>query len=91
MAVAVSRRPPGEPEGEVFLPGERLTPAEAIAAFTHGSARVNRLEGVTAAIEPGRLADLVVVDRDIHETGAMEEARVALTIVGGEIVHSALG
>ena len=88
MAVAVSRRPPGEPEGEVFLPGERLTPAEAIAAFTHGSARVNRLEGVTAAIEPGRLADLVVVDRDIHEPGAMEEARVALTIVGGQVVHA---
>ncbi|HEX6262699.1 MAG TPA: amidohydrolase [Actinomycetota bacterium] len=87
MAVAVTRQPPDEPEAEVLLPEERLTPGEAIEAFTIGSARVNRLEDVTAAVEPGRLADLVVVDRDILEPGSMEGASAAVTIVGGRIVH----
>ncbi|HUG89015.1 MAG TPA: amidohydrolase family protein, partial [Actinomycetota bacterium] len=88
MAVAVSRRSPGEGDTEVFLPEERLTPEEAIAAFTVGSSRVTRFDDVTGAIGPGRLADVAVVDRDILEPGAMEEARIALTIVGGEIVSS---
>ena len=88
MAVAVSRRSPSEGDAEVFLPEERLTPEEAIAAFTVGSARVTRFDDVTGAIGPGRLADVAVVDRDILEPGAMEEARVVLTIVGGEVVFS---
>ncbi|HEX6262703.1 MAG TPA: amidohydrolase [Actinomycetota bacterium] len=85
MAVAVARRPPGEPDAEVFLPDERVTPEEAIEAFTTGAARVTGFHGAT--IEPGRPADLVVADRDVLEPGAMEEARAAVTIVGGRVVH----
>jgi predicted amidohydrolase YtcJ len=88
MTVAVTRQVPGRPESDVFLPDERLTPAEAITAFTTGSARVNRLDRETGAMEPGRLADLAIVDRDIREPGAMETARVLLTVVGGEVVHA---
>jgi len=87
MAVAITRRPLGEPDAEVFLPQERVTPQEAIEAFTMGSARVTGLDDVAARVEPGRLADLVVADRDVLEPGAMEDARAALTIVGGRVVH----
>ena len=46
------------------LPGEeRLTLDEALAAFTLGSAYVNRLEGETGSIEVGKRADLAILDR----------------------------
>ncbi|HTG40787.1 MAG TPA: amidohydrolase, partial [Methylomirabilota bacterium] len=50
---------------EPFLPDERLTLDEAMAAFTLGSAYVNHLDDVTGSIEVGKLADLVVIDRDL--------------------------
>ncbi|HZD18890.1 MAG TPA: amidohydrolase family protein, partial [Actinomycetota bacterium] len=73
---------------EPFLPGERLDLPTALAAFTIGSAYVNHLDGETGSIEPGKLADLVVVDRNLFEHPAEEiaEARVLLTLVEGEPV-----
>lgn len=93
MEVATTRREPGRRDGEPFLPEERLTLAEALEAFTRGSAYVNHLEQETGTIEPGKLADLVVVDRDILAPGAgpVGEARVLLTMVGGRVVHEGDG
>nr|BFD94240.1 amidohydrolase [Kitasatospora sp. Xyl93] len=90
LHVAVNRMEPGATDGRVFLPEQRLDLASAIAAYTAGSAHVNGHDdaGVLAA---GRLADLVVLDRDIL-TGPPEEiasARVLRTYVGGELVHAA--
>ena len=64
--VAVNRALPGATgaEAEPFLPEQRLSLAEALAAYTIGSAYVNHLDDETGAIEPGMLADLVVLDRD---------------------------
>ena len=64
--VAVNRiLPPGEgdPAAGPLLPGQALSLAEAMAAYTAGSAYVNNLDE-TGAIEPGYVADLVVLDRD---------------------------
>jgi predicted amidohydrolase YtcJ len=64
--VAVNRCAYGEPGSagsEVFLPEQRLTPEQAFAAYTSGSAYVNHLDD-TGTLEPGRLADVVVLDRD---------------------------
>jgi predicted amidohydrolase YtcJ len=48
---------------------------------------------VTGSIEVGKLADLVVLDRDLFDRGAGEihEARVELTLVEGETVYAAPG
>ncbi len=96
--VAVNRQVPGDyPYGGVgaqpFLPDERLGLPEAIAAFTMGSAYVNHLDDVTGSIEVGKLADLVVLDRDPFEHPAAEiaNARVLLTFVEGERVFEASG
>ncbi|HEY2553419.1 MAG TPA: amidohydrolase [Streptosporangiaceae bacterium] len=91
--VAVNRSLPGA-EGaaaEPFLPGQRLDLAEALAAYTIGSAYVNHLDDETGAIEPGRLADLVVLDRDPFAGPAAEIAAttVAATFVGGQPVYQA--
>ena len=93
--VAVNRvLPPGSiPDAErpeVFLPEERLDLATSIAAFTIGSAYVNHLDDVTGSIEPGKLADLVVVDRDLFAAPPDEIAlaTVELTMVEGERVFA---
>ena len=61
--VAVNRSLYGA-RAEPLLPGQALDLAEAMAAYTIGSAFVNHLDDVTGSIEPGKLADLVVLDRD---------------------------
>ncbi|MFJ3235304.1 amidohydrolase [Streptomyces sp. NPDC086787] len=87
--VAVNRVEPGG-GGPVFLPGERLSLAEAFRAYTAGSAYVNRLDD-TGRVAVGALADLVVLDRDPF-AGLPEEiaeAKVERTYVGGEAVYVA--
>ncbi len=76
---------------EPFLPDERLDLPAAIAAFTIGSAYVNHLDGVTGSIEPGKYADLVVLDRNLfaHPVGEIADANALLTLVEGERVHAA--
>jgi predicted amidohydrolase YtcJ len=94
--VAVNRRMPAAypyrvDRNDVFLPDERLDLPTALAAFTIGSAYVNHLDGRTGSIEVGKLADLVVVDRNLfeHPVDEIAEASVDLTYVGGERVHAA--
>ncbi|GAA2785074.1 amidohydrolase [Streptomyces rameus] len=87
--VAVNRVEPGR-TGPVFLPDERLDLAEALTAYTAGSAYVNHLDD-SGRVAVGALADLVVLDRDPF-AGPPEEiaqASVALTYVGGARVYAA--
>lgn len=88
--VAVNRVTPEADDTPVFLPGERIGLAEALTAYTAGSAYVNHLDD-TGAVRAGALADLVVLDRDPF-TGppeAIADTRVALTYVGGARVYAA--
>jgi len=64
--VAVNRSLQGATgtQAEPFLPGQALTLGQALAAYTLGSAYVNHLDDQTGTIEVGKLADLVVLDRD---------------------------
>jgi predicted amidohydrolase YtcJ len=91
LEVAVERRLPEEPDAEPFLPDERLDLRTAIAAQTLGSAYVNGLDPLTGTIEPGKLADLVVLRDDIlaPEGPSPAETKVVLTLLEGEIVHDA--
>ncbi|MFF3756317.1 amidohydrolase [Streptomyces sp. NPDC002185] len=89
LHVAVNRRDPGATDDRVFYAEQRLDLTTALAAYTAGTAHVNRLDD-TGSLRPGHLADLVVLDRDIL-TGPPEEiaeARVERTYVGGRLVHA---
>jgi predicted amidohydrolase YtcJ len=89
--VAVNRTlPDAGPGAEPLLPGQALTLAEALAAYTAGSAYVNHLDE-TGAVAPGYLADLVVLDRDpfAGPPGEIASAAVALTYVEGQQVYAA--
>jgi predicted amidohydrolase YtcJ len=76
---------------EPFLPGQRLELAEAMAAYTLGSAYVNHLDDETGSVEPGKLADLVVLDTDPFDGPAEQigNTRVLQTYVQGEAVFRA--
>ncbi|WP_262056865.1 amidohydrolase [Streptomyces sp. STR69] len=89
--VAVNRVEPGS-TGPVFLPDERIGLAEALTAYTAGSAYANHLDD-TGRVAEGALADLVVLDRDPFAAPPEEiaQTRVALTYVGGAEVYAADG
>ncbi|MGW6887707.1 amidohydrolase [Streptomyces chartreusis] len=88
--VAVNRVTPDADDAQVFLPGERIGLAEALTAYTAGSAHVNHLDD-TGEVRAGALADLVVLDRDPFDgpAEAIAQTRVARTYVGGAQVYAA--
>jgi predicted amidohydrolase YtcJ len=79
--------------GRPFAPQEALTPEQALRAYTWGSAYAERAEHVKGSIEPGKLADLVVLERDITacDPAAIGETRVLATMVGGRFEFDAAG
>jgi predicted amidohydrolase YtcJ len=89
--VAVNRSLPGAtgPQAEPFLRAQRLDLAEALAAYTIGSAYVNHLDEDTGTIDRGKLADLVVLDRDpfAHPAPDIGTTAVAATYVQGQQVY----
>ena len=62
---------------------------DAIKAYTVNGAYLENKEDEKGSIEPGKLADFVVLDRDITTVDPSEiiDARVLMTIVGGEVVY----
>ncbi|MGA9427069.1 MAG: amidohydrolase [Terracidiphilus sp.] len=71
-----------------WVPDERITVAQAVHAYTMGSAFAEHQEKVKGSIEPGKLADLVVLSDDIFTIPpeAIEKTKVDLTIFDGRIV-----
>ncbi|MFJ7776811.1 amidohydrolase [Streptomyces yangpuensis] len=74
-----------------FFPEQALTLAQALTAYTAGSAWVNHLDDVTGTVEAGKCADLVVLDRDPFTRPAEEiaDTRVLRTYLDGEAVFTA--
>jgi len=89
VEVAMNRISPEDRSAAPFLPAEALSLTDALAAFTNGSAWVNHLEDSTGTIEVGKLADLVVLDRDLYaaDRRTIGVARVLLTLVEGEVAR----
>jgi predicted amidohydrolase YtcJ len=89
--VAVNRSLPGATgrQAEPLLPAQRLDLAEALAAYTIGSAYVNHLDDETGTIDRGKLADLVVLDRDpfAHPAADIASTAVHATYVQGQEVY----
>ena len=82
--------------GEVIEPpGQLLTRTEALRMYTSSQAWFTKDESDLGSIEPGRLADLVVLSDDFFDArkvpdAAIKRLRSVLTIVDGRIVHNAL-
>jgi len=72
-----------------WLPEERISIADAIRAYTWGSAYAEFEDHRKGTLAPGKFADLVVLSQDITALPASEILRteVLLTMVGGKIVY----
>ena len=90
IEVAVTRVSHDHRSGRPFLPAERLSLDQALTAFTIGSAYVNHLDAETGSIEFGKLADLVLLDRNLRAPGdaPIGEASVQATWVEGMEVYT---
>ena len=88
---AVTRqRPDGTPKGG-WYPDQRVSVAEAVAAYTATPARAYGLGDRSGGVGPGKWADLIVLDRDIHTGDPLDiaAARVLFTVFNGRLVHAA--
>lgn len=88
LEVAATRRAPGDSDGEALDPSEGIDLGAAIAAFTRGSAYVDR-DDDAGSIEVGKRADLVVLDRNPFDGPSSEigATRVTTTIISGRAVY----
>jgi len=96
-AAVTRQRVDGFPGPQGWYPEQRLTVEEAVRAYTLGAAYAAGLEDRLGALAPGKLADLIVLDRDIFtcDPMAIAEAQVLATMIGGKFVwedeHVSLG
>jgi len=89
IETAVTRKSAVDPSIPVFIPEERIDLKSAITAFTINAAFVNKHEDQTGSVEVGKLADLIVLDRNLFdiEPEDISETKVLLTLFAGEPVH----
>ncbi len=75
------------PEG--WIPEQKLTVPQAVHAYTVGSAYAESQDDLKGSIEPGKLADFVVLSEDIFHMDPVqiEKVHAELTVSGGEIVY----
>jgi predicted amidohydrolase YtcJ len=77
----------------VFAPEQAVTVDQALRMMTIWSARAQGEDSIKGSIEPGKVADLVVISDDITtvKPSAIRDIRVLETIVGGRVVYEAPG
>ncbi len=71
-----------------WLPNEKVSRIEALRAYTVGCAYASFEEEARGTIEPGKLADLTVLSRDIMEVEMHDilDTTVKMTVIGGKVV-----
>lgn len=87
---AVTRRTLDGKHPGGWVPEQKITVQEAVKAYTMGSAYASFEENLKGSIEPGKLADLIVLTQDIFaiDPAKIPETRVFMTIFDGEPIHA---
>jgi predicted amidohydrolase YtcJ len=89
LDAAVNRRPLDGKHPNGWFPAQRITVAEAVTAYTAGSAYAAFHEKDRGILKPGALADCVLLSRDIFDPKnrhTLGTTTVQMTIVGGRVV-----
>jgi predicted amidohydrolase YtcJ len=76
-------------DGTAFYPDQRLTRMQALETYTSKAAYAAFEEDIKGTLTPGKLADIVVLSRDILTVPAAEipSTDVVYTIVGGKVMY----
>jgi predicted amidohydrolase YtcJ len=85
LYAAVTRR---AESGQVLLPEEAISPAQALALYTVNAAYASFEEDIKGSVAPGKLADMVVLNDDPTRVPPerIKDIRVVMTMMGGEVV-----
>jgi predicted amidohydrolase YtcJ len=86
---AIARRT--EVKGTQMGKEQRVTREEAIRMYTINGARLTFEESLKGSLEPGKLADMVIIDRDILtcQEDDIKDTKVLRTFLGGKTVYKA--
>jgi predicted amidohydrolase YtcJ len=89
LYAAITRK--NEAGTKEYYPEQKISTQHAIFAYTVGSAMAEFAEQKKGQLQPGMLADFVVLDRDITKVAPPEilKTRVLRTVVGGKTVYEA--
>jgi predicted amidohydrolase YtcJ len=89
IQTAVTRQTAEGTPPEGFVPSQRLTVGQAVEGYTLGAAYAGRRERFEGSIAEGKLADVIIVDRNIFEIDphSIGETKPVTTIVGGKVVY----
>jgi predicted amidohydrolase YtcJ len=89
LYAAITRR--SEDGKKSYYPGQKLNIEQAIDAYTTGAAFAEFAEKEKGKLQPGMLADFIVLDRDITSVPPPKilETKVLQTVVGGKTVYEA--
>lgn len=90
IQLGVTRQLIGEPDAEVLPPADqRLSVEEAVHANTLGAAYQIRLDDKVGSLEVGKLADMIVLDKNILEVDPhdIHRAQVTMTMMNGQVRH----
>jgi predicted amidohydrolase YtcJ len=90
---AVTRRTLDGKNSKGWVPEQKISVEETVRAYTMGSAYAEFQEKVKGSITPGKLADLVILSRDIFriDPEEIEKVKVVLTMVDGRVVYEQNG
>jgi predicted amidohydrolase YtcJ len=91
LYAAVTRRTLDGRNPQGWIPEQKITLEEAVRAYTVGSAYAEFMENEKGIIAPGKLADMVMLSKDIFSINPVEieTVRVALTLMDGRVVYEA--
>ena len=89
IQVAVTRRGPGDPPGPAWIPEELVDLPAMIAAYTASGAYLSHEENVRGSITAGKIADLIILDRNLFKIPSSEihAAKVLATYFEGKEVY----
>lgn len=86
---AVTRRTLDDSNPDGWIPEQKISVEQALRAYTIDAAFASFEDGIKGSLERGKLADIVVLDRDLSSIppAGIRDAAVVATIVGGRIVY----
>ena len=89
---AVSRKSITDKTGNAWLPDESLSVEKAVECYTLDSAYASFEEGIKGSLQVGKLADIVVLSKDIFTIPEAEilNTTVVYTVLGGKIIYSSI-
>ena len=86
LHASVTRQPA---KGPAFFPEQRMTRMEALRSYTVANAYAAFEEELKGTLAPGKLADVVVLSKDLSKVpdGEILSTRVVATVVGGKVAY----